>query len=107
MHLLFICFTTFMALMASVGVALGVAAITFGWVLPRIRPRVERPRLYGWGALLMALSMVLTGRLIELFTDPIPGLGPATGSGPLFLGAVVIRSSRRPEIADPQEADKP
>ncbi|MEU9136180.1 hypothetical protein AB0D33_09475 [Streptomyces sp. NPDC048404] len=101
------CLTALVGLVALAGVSLGVAAITCGWVLPKIRPVVERPRVYGWGALLMALGVFLMGGVIELFTDPIPGLVPPAGLGPLFLGSMVVRASRRPEVADVQGVDKP
>ena len=95
----FTCFAMLVGLMALVFAGLGIAAITSGWLLPNARPRIARPRQYGWGVLLMALGSCLTGGVIELFTDPIPGLGPASGLLPVFLGARVIRSSRHPEAA--------
>ncbi|MGQ5649493.1 hypothetical protein ACWDWT_01250 [Streptomyces sp. NPDC003343] len=106
MFLVAIRFKALMRLGVLALVALGIAAITCGWVLPKLRPVVERPRTYGKGALLLALSFFLMGRVIELFTDPIPGLGPLAGAVPLFLGCVAIGLSRRSEAADVQELDK-
>ncbi|MER5891768.1 hypothetical protein [Streptomyces sp. NPDC001876] len=45
-----------MSMLAAVG---GIAAIRTGWMLPRVRKKVFRPRLWGYASLLMAVCLAL------------------------------------------------
>ncbi|MEU2601316.1 hypothetical protein ABZ678_22045 [Streptomyces hirsutus] len=77
--------------------ALGVAAITRGWVLPMNRRHVHRVRLYGWGQLVAAFGLcwqVVFGLMISGIN--IRQWGTLTGSGLLVTGLIVMMVSYRP-----------
>ncbi|MEV8125373.1 hypothetical protein AB0P07_14925 [Streptomyces sp. NPDC085944] len=44
-------------LVALLIAASGIAALTRGWVLPTNRKHVRRPQPYGWGQLVVAVSL--------------------------------------------------
>ncbi|GGW28794.1 hypothetical protein GCM10010503_00270 [Streptomyces lucensis JCM 4490] len=98
-----LCLATLLGLMASVAAVLGIAAITRGWMLPKVRPGIARPRLYGWGVLLFAFGMCLMAIGTEVLTGTFHLLGRPAGFLALLLGSRVIRASRHPEAAALQD----
>ncbi|MEV4429718.1 hypothetical protein AB0K23_30975 [Streptomyces sp. NPDC049602] len=46
-----------LVLVALLIAAAGIAAVTRGWVLPMNRRHIRRPRLHGWGQLLVAFAL--------------------------------------------------
>ncbi|WP_406840007.1 hypothetical protein ACICHK_34710 [Streptomyces sp. AHU1] len=90
------------ALAALVTAGGGIAALTRGWVLPRVRPVIERPRVYGWGVLLLALGMCLLAVSMMVFTDMMLTAGRTIAVAIMFVGSQVVLKSRRPRVADPQ-----
>ncbi|MET8217059.1 hypothetical protein ACFYRD_20490 [Streptomyces hirsutus] len=76
--------------------ALGVAAITRGWVLPWNRRHVRRVRLYGWGQLVAAVGLccqVVFGLVISGIG--IRQWGTMTGSVLLVTGLIVMVVGQR------------
>ncbi|MFD4969845.1 hypothetical protein [Streptomyces sp. NPDC058424] len=56
-------------LVVLLAVALGVAAITRGWVPPMTRRPVRRVRLYGWGQLVFAFALCLQAAMAPVISD--------------------------------------
>ncbi|MFF3639459.1 hypothetical protein [Streptomyces sp. NPDC002250] len=96
----FVCLTALDALAALVTAVLGIAAITRGWMLPKVRPGIARPRLYGCGALLFAFGLCEMAIGPEVFTGPFHVLGRPLGFLAWLLCARVDRASRLPKAAD-------
>ncbi|MCX4681754.1 hypothetical protein OG413_41875 [Streptomyces sp. NBC_01433] len=83
-------------LLALLIAASGVAALTRGWVLPTNRLPVRRPRLYGWGQLVVALALCWQVAFLLLLSDPdTRQWGTLTGSVLLLTGLLVMMVSRR------------
>jgi hypothetical protein len=95
-------------LLASVVAVGSIVAIIRGWVPSRVRPSVERPRLYGLGTLLCAVAVgsMAVGGLVFVRTDPMRGLARGVSIGVLLLGLKVLRSCRRPGSADLPDLNK-
>lgn len=76
--------------------ASGVAAIIRGRVLPAPRKRIRRPRVYGWGQLVIATALCCQA-VFGLMTDDLDARqgGTLTGSVLMVTGIVVIAVSRR------------
>jgi len=76
--------------------ASGVAAVTRGWVLPTNRKPVHRPRLYGWGQLVLAFALCWQA-VFGLIIDDVGTRqwGTLTGSALLLAGLVVMMVSHR------------
>ncbi|WP_406838733.1 hypothetical protein ACICHK_25715 [Streptomyces sp. AHU1] len=82
---------------------LGTAALTKYWIPPWVRPRVVRPKLWGWGALTGSV-----GWSLFMFLGPLRGpdasLMPyALGGMALFIAGLVVqmagqRPGRRPMV---------
>ncbi|MEF9905202.1 hypothetical protein [Streptomyces sp. P9-A2] len=71
--------------------ALGMAAITRGWVLPMNRRHVRHVRLYGWGQLVAAVGLccqVVFGLVINGIG--IRQWGTITGSVLMVTGLIVM-----------------
>lgn len=86
------------AALAMTGAALmGIGGIATGWVPPWLRPRVVRPKLWGYGSLVGAVGMSL-----YMFLGPLrgPDLSMApfamTGMALFITGLVLQMASRRP-----------
>lgn len=84
------------ALMSVLGAVGGVAAVRRGWVLPWLRPRTLRPRLWGYGVLLM--SAFLAAQVVD---GAVAGLHPQLlvigGGFVLFLiGSGLMLASQQP-----------
>ncbi|MCZ4102940.1 hypothetical protein C8250_038995 [Streptomyces sp. So13.3] len=88
-------------LIASLIAAVGLAAVTRGWVLPRNRRHVRNPRLYGWGQLIVAFALCWQLVFGMLSRDPeTRAWGTLTGAVMLVAGFIVafmgqLTSSRR------------
>ncbi|NEC23876.1 hypothetical protein [Streptomyces parvus] len=83
-------------LLALLIAASGVAALTRGWVLPTGRKHVTRPRLYGWGQLVVAVALccqVTFGLMTIGFASR--QWGTLTGSALMVTGVLVIAMSQR------------
>ncbi|MER7690838.1 hypothetical protein [Streptomyces sp. NPDC097610] len=83
-----------MVLVALLIAASGVAAVSRGWVLPTNRRPVRRPRLYGWGQLMVAFA--LCWQMVFLLVLRGPGTrqwGTLTGSALLLTGLIVMMVS--------------
>lgn len=65
-----ICLSALLALLALLLAAVGIAAITRGWVPPRARFRVRDSRLYGRGMLWLALATGVIAADGVAVTDP-------------------------------------
>ncbi|MFI5634668.1 hypothetical protein ACIA8E_36035 [Streptomyces sp. NPDC051664] len=83
------------AVMSTLATVEGIAAIRTGWVLPWLRNKVFRPRLWGYASLLMAACLAL-----QIFDSPkthfpIGHLGVAGG----FIGSAMMVVARRPAKA--------
>ncbi|MFI8303980.1 hypothetical protein ACIF80_11090 [Streptomyces sp. NPDC085927] len=84
-------------LVALLLAALGVAAVTRGWVLPMNRRHVRRVRLYGWGQLVAAFGLCCQVVFGLVITDPgIREWAAPSGSGLLVAGLIVMTVSHRP-----------
>ncbi|NUV67071.1 hypothetical protein G6W57_08110 [Streptomyces sp. CAI-121] len=83
-------------LLALLIAASGVAALTRGWVLPTGRKHVIRPRLYGWGQLVIAVALCCQVTF-GLMTSGIGSRqwGTLTGSVLMVTGVLVIAMSQR------------
>ncbi|MFF2997303.1 hypothetical protein ACFVTC_22500 [Streptomyces sp. NPDC057950] len=91
------------ALVVAVG---GIAAITYGWVLPSIRAKVVRPRLYGLGVLVLALGLFLMGAAVVASTDVVESAVRTVAVGLVLVSSKVTRTSGRPTGVDQQIPDK-
>ncbi|MFJ6568300.1 hypothetical protein ACIQNU_12805 [Streptomyces sp. NPDC091292] len=74
-----------MAVIAVLAAAEGVAAVRTGWVLPWIRRRVLRPRLWGYGMLITSIGVPLA-----LTTPVFLGRSDALRDPVVFIGYVLI-----------------
>ncbi|WP_316743045.1 hypothetical protein [Streptomyces sp. MK7] len=83
-------------LLALLIAASAIAAITHGWVLPTNRKPVPRPRLYGWGQLVIAIALCCQA-VFGLMTDDLDARqwGTLTGSVLMVTGIIVIAVSQR------------
>ena len=85
-----------LVLLALLIAAAGVAAVTRGWVLPTNRLPVRRPRLYGWGLLVVAFALCCQVVFLLVPSDPdIRQWGSLTGSVLLLTGLIVMMVSQR------------
>ncbi|ELS57249.1 hypothetical protein [Streptomyces viridochromogenes] len=85
-----------LTLLALLIAASGVAAVTRGWVLPTNRKPVGRPRLYGWGQLLVAFALCCQAVFGFVISDSgSRQWGTLTGSALLLAGIVVMMVSHR------------
>ncbi|MFE3269202.1 hypothetical protein [Streptomyces sp. NPDC059215] len=91
------------ALVVAVG---GIAAVIYGWVLPSRRATVVRPRLYGLGVLVLAVSLFLMGAAFVASTDVIESSVRTIAVGLGLVSSKMIRTSGRPEGADQQVPDE-
>ncbi|MET7311502.1 hypothetical protein ACWD7C_30765 [Streptomyces sp. NPDC005134] len=81
-----------LAVMSTLATIEGIAAIRTGWVLPWLRNKVSRPRLWGYASLLMAACLAL-----QIFDSPkthfpFGGLGEAGG----LIGLAMMVVARWP-----------
>ncbi|MEV6191491.1 hypothetical protein AB0M19_03735 [Streptomyces sp. NPDC051920] len=103
-------FVVGVALIVAAQVGIGTAAVTRYWIPPWVRPRVVRPKLWGWGALTGALGWSLFMVLGPL-RGPDSALMPyALGGMGLFLASLVVqmtaqRPGRRPAV--PPDTERP
>lgn len=74
----------------------GIAAISRGWVLPMNRSLVRRPRLYGWGQLVVAVALCFQVVFV-LMTDGlgIRQWGTLTGSVVMLTGVLLMGAGQR------------
>ncbi|MFI5757208.1 hypothetical protein [Streptomyces sp. NPDC051569] len=94
-------------LLASLIAASGVAAVSRGWVIPANRRPVRRPRLYGWGQLLVAFALCWQMVFLLALSDPdTRQWGTLTGSVLLLTGLIVMMVSYR-GAGDRQAGGKP
>ncbi|MFE2089397.1 hypothetical protein ACWD4L_37890 [Streptomyces sp. NPDC002596] len=76
--------------------ASGAAAVSRGWVLPTNRRPVRRPRLYGWGQLMVAFALCWQMVFLLVLSDPdTRQWGTLTGSALLLTGLIVMMVSHR------------
>ncbi|MFD3489933.1 hypothetical protein ACFWWB_05085 [Streptomyces sp. NPDC058690] len=80
------------AVLSTLATAEGIAAITTGWVLPWLRNKVSRPRLWGYASLLMAACLALQMFDSPKTRFPFGDLGVTVG----FVGLVMMVVARRP-----------
>jgi hypothetical protein len=90
------------ALVSVLGAVSGVAAIRTGWVLPWLRRRTLRPRLWGYGVLLM--SVFLAAQVVDgAVAGPHSQLLVIGGGLVLFLtGSGLMLASQQPGRPDPR-----
>ncbi|MFE3035416.1 hypothetical protein ACFXKY_27665 [Streptomyces canus] len=96
------------SLLAMAGVAMGgVAGIATGWVVPWGRPRVLRPRVWGYGSLVTAAGGTVWSVLGPLAGPPhVPSAYAAWAGWILFMAGLLIQSrAQRPGRA-PLDATK-
>ncbi|WP_328664511.1 hypothetical protein [Streptomyces sp. NBC_00328] len=98
-----ICFAALFALCALVATVGGIAAITVGWVLPNVRPAVERTRVYGLGVLLFAIGPFVVAVGEATSNDLIQSAGRAVGIGIVAFSTGVVRASQRPAGGDKED----
>ncbi|MFF2197796.1 hypothetical protein [Streptomyces sp. NPDC058157] len=82
--------------MALLLAASGTAVLSRGWLLPRQRRHVLRPRLFGWAQLVMAggLGTQLVGLLaVDPVYRPVVAM---PGALALLLGLVLVVRAQRP-----------
>ncbi|MFF2852476.1 hypothetical protein ACFVT5_40180 [Streptomyces sp. NPDC058001] len=85
-----------LVLFASLVFASGVAAVTRGWVLPVNRRTIHRPRLHGWGQLLIAFALCCQAVFGLMISDiPTRQWGTLTGSALLLTGLLIMGLSQR------------
>ncbi|MER6441407.1 hypothetical protein ABT275_34265 [Streptomyces sp. NPDC001185] len=84
----------------------GIAAIAYGWVLPSIRAKVVRPRLYGWGVLVLAVGLFLMGAALVASTDVVESSVRTVAVGLVLVSSKVVRTSGRPAGVDQQVPDE-
>ncbi|MFF4144560.1 hypothetical protein ACFY0A_24930 [Streptomyces sp. NPDC001698] len=84
-----------LVLVALLVAAMGVAAVTRGWVPPWNRRQVRRVRLYGRGQLILAVALCLQAFRLVTSNPAIRSLGALFGSGLLLAGIFVTRASFR------------
>ncbi|MFF8534380.1 hypothetical protein ACN6K9_000125 [Streptomyces sp. SAS_267] len=93
----------FAGVLALVNAVEAIAAITGGWVFPKARPTVKRPRVYGWGLLLFAFGVCLLAVATTVLADPMQPLGRTVAVVAMCVAIKMVRSSRSLEGADRQE----
>ncbi|MFG3587387.1 hypothetical protein [Streptomyces sp. NPDC047990] len=103
---MFIYLGAFFALGALVVAVGGIAAIACGWVLPSIRATVLRPRLYGLGVLVLAVSLFLMGAALAASTDVVKSSVRTVAVGLVLVSSKVIRTSGRPSGVDQKIPDE-
>ncbi|MEU0405884.1 hypothetical protein ABZ318_37935 [Streptomyces sp. NPDC006197] len=85
-----------LALIAMFIAASGVAAITRGWILPMNRRHVRRPRLYGWGQLVVAFALCWQVVFVLVIdSSDSRQWGTLTGGVVLIVGLVVMMAGQR------------
>jgi len=91
------------AVVFALSVAGGIATLRTGWVLPWLRRRMFRPRLWGYGELTMAAGVALcaSGGLLEAPQSGTVVSTPAPALALVSLGLVM--SARRPGSGVPAE----
>ncbi|MFD9501323.1 hypothetical protein [Streptomyces sp. NPDC060035] len=82
------------AVMSMVVAGGGIAAIRTGWMLPRVRNKVFRPRLWGYASLLVAACLVLLIFDSPKAHFPFGDLGMAGTLIALAMMAVAQRPTR-------------
>jgi hypothetical protein len=77
-----------------VWLAAGVAAVTRGWIVPFVRKRVQRPKLWGYGALAGGTG----AGLFVLLVDQHGAAGNVAlyGWGLMTAGVITMFKSQRP-----------
>ncbi|MFJ6573751.1 hypothetical protein ACIQNU_40780 [Streptomyces sp. NPDC091292] len=84
-------------LAAALLAASGVAHVTHGWVLPRNRRTIHRPRIHGWGQLIAAFALFCQVFFGLMISDiDIRQWGTLSGSALLLTGLVVMMIGQRP-----------
>ncbi|MGQ4378686.1 hypothetical protein ACN6K9_001336 [Streptomyces sp. SAS_267] len=78
-------------LIVAAQAGIGTAALTRYWIPPWVRPRVVRPKLWGWGALTGAV-----GWSLFMFLGPLHGpdaamMPYALGGMALFIASLVVQ----------------
>ncbi|MET9900823.1 hypothetical protein [Streptomyces sp. NPDC006446] len=107
MRVMFICFAIAISLAGLVALAAGIAALTRGWIPPKSRQLIVRPRIYGWGMVGFAGCAFLVAANWVLVTDPtLRQLGQTAGLLAVIVIAYVARASRLPADVEAQEGDK-
>lgn len=74
-----------LVVLASLIAAAGVAAITRDWVLPWKRRQVSRPRLHGWGQLVLAFAVYWQALFSAVLSGP-----DARATGTLIGGVMAV-----------------
>ncbi|MGW1411234.1 hypothetical protein [Streptomyces sp. NPDC002403] len=91
-----LCLTVPVVLLALLIAASGIAAVARGRVLPTNRRAVRRPRLYGWGQLMVAFALCWQMVLLLVISDPgTRQWGTLTGSALLPAGLIMMTVSHR------------
>ncbi|MEU8431608.1 hypothetical protein AB0F18_01630 [Streptomyces sp. NPDC029216] len=79
--------------------ASGIATLTRGWLLPRQRRHIVRPRLFGWAQLIMAASLgvqLLGLPAVDAAYRPAVNL---PGTVVLLFSLVLVTRAQRPSPA--------
>ncbi|MFF0190832.1 hypothetical protein [Streptomyces sp. NPDC005244] len=101
---MFIYFAIAVALMGLLALAGGVAALTCGWVRPKSRELIVRPRLYGWGLVAISFcAFVLATDWLMLGDRGLRSLGQAAVVVALALISRMTRASRHPADVELEE----
>ncbi|CAM5528059.1 hypothetical protein [Streptomyces pilosus] len=77
-------------------VASGVGTLRTGWVVPSARRHVARPKLYGLGALLIGVSILLQGLMYFRVLPSVPPEARYVGGNALLLGGLLLVALSQP-----------
>ncbi|MFE1286554.1 hypothetical protein [Streptomyces sp. NPDC058751] len=98
MHQVVICFAMLMGVAALWSAGKGIAAITRGRLFARAGRHVVRPRVFGWGMLVMAVGVASLAVEMVVLTDPIRWVARLASFGLVFLAERTVRASRHPGV---------
>jgi hypothetical protein len=86
-----------MALLWGIMAAAGVAAVRTGWTAPWMRSRMRRPKLWGYGVLLMTAGMIvwITAFTVGGASETVVNVGFACSMPMLLAGGVLQAIARR------------
>ncbi|MFG2819968.1 hypothetical protein ACGFX4_11140 [Kitasatospora sp. NPDC048365] len=85
-----------LAIVALLTAASGIAALSRGWLLPSYRRHVRRPRLYGWGQLVVAFALSWQVVFLLAVGTSSREWATMTGSGFMLVGLLLLLAGQRP-----------
>ncbi|MGW1542731.1 hypothetical protein ACWCPM_21265 [Streptomyces sp. NPDC002309] len=84
--------------------ASGVATVARGWMLPMHRRYVRRPRLFGWGQLVLSFAMFWQAAVVLVIGTANRGWWALAGNALIFVSIAMIGLSQRGERRDQEQS---